>query len=169
MAIEQGIVIKMGPYGSATAWVKAVRSSACEACAARDSCNPGSEKSQEVEAINDAGALVGDRIQFSISSASILKATFLLYLFPILCMVAGGIIGNEAARYFQAASSGAAAFSALLCFGISIFFVRYRGQSMGRNEAYRPRIIRVLGRDSQCAAPAMPAVVCNSDVAAQRP
>ena len=64
MAIEQGIIIGSGPSGSNTAWVKTVRSSACESCSSRDSCNPGDNgKSQVVEAINAAGAKVGDRIQ----------------------------------------------------------------------------------------------------------
>jgi sigma-E factor negative regulatory protein RseC len=168
LAIEQGIVIKMGPHGSSTAWVKTVRSSACESCAARESCSPGGAKSHEVEALNDAGALVGDRIQFAISSASILKATFLLYLFPILCLLAGGIIGNALAQYFQTVTSAVTVISALLSFGLSMLVVRIGGQSMGQKAAFRPRIIRVLARDSGISAQAAPTVVCVNDIAERR-
>jgi sigma-E factor negative regulatory protein RseC len=163
VAIEQGVVIKMGTYGSATAWVKTVRSSACESCASRESCNPGKAKFQEVEAINDVGALIGDHIQFTISSASPLKATFLLYLFPILCLLAGGIIGNELALTFDLKSSVLSVVSSLLFFAVSMWFVRLGGRSLGRKEAYRPRITRILGRETNVEAPVDPAVVCGVD------
>ena len=89
MAIEQGVVVRLGTDGSRTAWVKTERSSACESCASRESCNPGADgKAQEVEAINAADARVGDRIQVVIGTGAMLKATFLLYLFPIICMLA---------------------------------------------------------------------------------
>lgn len=148
MAIEQGIIVKMG-NGSKTAWVKTVRSSACESCASRDSCNPGADgKSQEVEAINLAGAQVGDLIQLAISTGSVMKAMFLLYLFPILCMLAGGIAGNWMAPRMQINPSVMAAVTAMACFAVSLIIVRIWGQRMGKNEAYQPKIIRVLGHDA---------------------
>ncbi|RJQ81476.1 MAG: hypothetical protein C4519_08900 [Desulfobacteraceae bacterium] len=162
MAIEQGVVIKMGGYGPATAWVKTVRSSACESCASRQSCNPGSGKSQEVEAINDAGARVGDHIRLSINSGAMLKATFLLYLFPILCMIAGGGLGNWAAPYFQADPSTVAAIAALLCFGMALLIVRAGGRHLGGKEAYRPRIIRIIGRESDYHSED-PVLMCGDD------
>lgn len=149
MAIEQGIVIKMGLYGPTTAWVKTVRSSACESCASRDSCNPDGGEFQEVEAINDANARVGDRIQISISSGAILKATFLLYLFPVICMIAGGVFGNWLAPSLGTNPSAIAALAALLCLGASLLIVRAGGQHMGSKDTYRPRIIRIIGRELQ--------------------
>lgn len=147
MAIEQGIVIKLGSHGEKTAWVKTTRSSACESCSSRDSCNAGIDgKDQEVEAINMADARVGDRIQLSIKTSSILKAMFLLYLFPILCMLGGGMFGNWMAERLTANPSVVAAVSALICFGASLVVVRAGGQRLGGKEAYQPKIIRILGR-----------------------
>ncbi|MFZ1984464.1 MAG: SoxR reducing system RseC family protein [Desulfatitalea sp.] len=151
MAIEQGVVIKMGASGPpATAWVKTVRSSACEACSSRDHCNPGTDgKVQEVEAINSADARVGDRIQLSIRTGVLLKACFLLYLFPVLCMLAGGIAGDWVAPHFQANPSVLATVAALACFALALIIVRIGGQRMGRQEQYRPKIIRIIGHEPQ--------------------
>ncbi len=148
MAIEQGIVIKMGPQGGSTAWVKTIRSSACESCASRDSCKTGSDgQSQEVEAINQAGARVGDRIQLAISTVSMLKAMSLLYLFPILCLIGGGVVGERMAPSFQADPSIMAAVAAAVGFAAALLLVRVLGQRMGQKESYQPKIIRVLGRE----------------------
>jgi sigma-E factor negative regulatory protein RseC len=148
MAIEQGTVIRMGTQGTTTAWVKTVRASACESCASKDHCNPGhGGQAQEVEAINSAGAQVGDRIQLAIRTGVLLKALFLLYLFPILCMLAGGIGGNWLAPRVNSDPSAAAMVAALGCFVAAMIIVRIGGQRMGGREAYRPKIIRILSRD----------------------
>ncbi|MBI5062247.1 MAG: SoxR reducing system RseC family protein [Desulfatitalea sp.] len=150
MAIEQGIVIRMGAPSATTAWVKTVRTSACEACASKDHCNPGhGGQEQEVEAINLAGARVGDRIQLAIRTGVLLKAMFLLYIFPILCMLFGGIAGNWLAPRLNAAPSTAAMISAFVCFAAALVIVRIGGQRMGSREEYRPKIIRILARESQ--------------------
>jgi len=166
MAIEQGIVIKLGPQGPTTAWVKTVRSSACEACASRDSCHSGEGLAQEVEAINTAGASVGDRIQLSVSSGAIFKATFLLYLFPILCMMAGGFIGSWLAPRLEYDPSTAAVIGALVCFGASMLVVRGKGQRMGLQEAYRPKIIRIMGHEPQHpSTTSKDSIICaNTDI-----
>lgn len=149
MAVEQGIVIRMGAQGEKTAWVKTVRSSACESCASRDSCKTGSHgQSQEVEAINSAGAHIGDRIQLSIKTGSMLKAMSLLYLFPIACLLGGGVAGEFIAPQFKADPSFMAAITAAIGFIASLLIVRISGQRMGQKEAYRPKIIRVIGHDA---------------------
>ena len=82
MATEEGIVFKLGDAGPGTAWVKTTRSSACAGCSSRDACHAeGGGKEMEVEAINTARARVGDRIVLNIKTSSLLKATFLLYVF----------------------------------------------------------------------------------------
>jgi sigma-E factor negative regulatory protein RseC len=153
MAIEQGIVIRMGKQGAATAWVKTVRSSACESCASKDHCNPGhASQEQEVEAINPVGARVGDRIQLAIHTGLLLKAMFLIYIFPILCMLAGGIGGDLLAPHLNADPSTASVVAALTCFGAALIVVRIGGQRMGGRADYRPKIIRILSREALSAA-----------------
>jgi sigma-E factor negative regulatory protein RseC len=146
MAIEQGIVTKLGNDPD-TVWVKTTACSACAACSARNSCNEaGKIEDREVQAINAAGASVGDRIQLSISTGSLLKAAFLLYLFPVICMLFGGLTGNAMAGRFSIDPSLLSMSAAVLSLAAAMFFVRYKGTKLGSRTEYRPRIIRILGR-----------------------
>jgi len=99
-----------------------------------------------VEAINEAGAQVGDRIIISIETASLLKASFLLYVFPILLMVAGAIIGQMSGPLFNIDPSAFSAVVGFLFFFISFWFVKSRGNRMARKNEYKPKIIRILNR-----------------------
>jgi sigma-E factor negative regulatory protein RseC len=165
MATEPGVVTRIGSKSPQTAWVKIVPSNACEACSSRHSCTakPGGDD-REVEALNPVGATVGDKIQLMIKTSSLLKATFLLYIFPILCMLAGGIAGHLIAIHLQWDASLLAAIVAFICLGAAMLVVRLGGNRMAQKAAYRPRIIRIIGRHTgfpnkpNCDNPAIPVV-----------
>jgi sigma-E factor negative regulatory protein RseC len=54
----------------------------------------GGGNQMEVKALNTAGARAGDRIVLSFETASLLKATFLIYVFPIILLIVGAAIGQ---------------------------------------------------------------------------
>jgi sigma-E factor negative regulatory protein RseC len=142
MATEQGIVIKSDPSGT---WVKTVKSSACEGCTARGSCHSMSAGGEmEVKAINEAGAKVGDRIVLSFGSASLLKATFLLYVFPILLLIAGALIGQETAPYFNFNPSGFSAIIGFSFFIAALLIIKVKGNQLAKKNEYRPKIVKIL-------------------------
>lgn len=143
MATEEGIVFRLGPTGSGTAWVKTTRSSACESCSSRQACHAGGGKEMEVEAINTADARVGDRIVLNIKTTSLLKATFLLYVFPILAMIAGALIGQMVGAMRGGDPSGMSALFAFLSFGLAFLLIRIVGRRLSRNDAYTPEIIKI--------------------------
>ncbi len=140
MATEQGIVIKVGQD---TAWVKATKSSACEGCASKGSCTAMGDE-MEVEALNIAGAKTGDRIVLTFDTAPLLKATFFLYVFPILCMIAGAAAGLQLAPRLGLNPSGCSAVTGFLFFFIAAFIVKIKGNKMSKEEEYRPKITRIL-------------------------
>lgn len=162
MALEQGIVIEMGSAGQQTAWVETIVSPACESCASKGSCHGGSDKNRrKVEAINVAGAKVGDLIQLSLSTSSMLKAVFLLYLFPVLCMLVGAVGANAIAERFWSGSSAFTAAVAFAFFGIAMLIVRFKGNRLAVRTAYRPKIIRIIGRGAFQARPHGDTINCN--------
>ena len=150
MATEEGVVIKLGNSDTTTAWVKTIRSGACKSCASRHSCNSDHGSNEmEVEAINSAGAKVGDRIVLSIQTSSLLKATFLIYIFPILFMLAGAFLGQKLA--FDNGNQDPSGLSALMAFlflGIAVLFVKLRGKSMSLKKEYTPTIVRIVTHSS---------------------
>jgi len=69
----------------------------------------------------------------------------LLYLFPILTMMAGAFIGQQLATTFHLDPSFLAAVFGFLFFGLTLVFVRSKGNKLAKRDEYRPKIIRVVG------------------------
>ena len=144
MATEQGIVLRTD---SEAAWVKTVRSSACEGCTAKGSCNPmggGGGKEMEVKALNTAGANVGDRIVLSFETASLLKATFLIYVFPIILLIVGAAIGQVLAPLIGFSPSAVSVLLGFTFFFAALFIMKTRANKMAQKNAYRPKITKIL-------------------------
>ena len=144
MATEEGVVKQAD---NATAWVTTTRTAACESCGAKSSCHSlGGGKEMEVEALNPAGAQAGDRVVLGFDTSSLLKAAFLLYVFPVLCLVGGALIGTRLAPRLDIDASLAAAIFGFALFGLVIFYVRAKGNRLARQDRYRPKIIRIIRR-----------------------
>lgn len=142
LATEEGVVLKI--KDATTALVKTEKSAACESCASKRSCQTiGGSNDMEVDSINTIGAKKGDRVVLGFKSSSLLKATFLIYVFPILCMLVGAVGGQEIAPHFGMAPSGFSAIIGFLCFFAAILFVRSKGNKLAEKKDYRPEIIRV--------------------------
>lgn len=144
MATEKGIVIKVD---STTAWVTTTKTSACEGCTSRSSCSVlGGGKEMEVEAINNAGAKVGQMVVLSFDTSPLLKATFLLYVVPILFLMVGAVIGDTMAPLFNFDVSTFSLITGLLFFGLAIIFVKSKGNKLAKKDKYRPKVIRILSQ-----------------------
>ena len=146
MATEEGIVIKID---SKTARVRTTKSSGCQSCTARHSCNAtASGKDMEVDAVNAVGAQLGDRIMLYFETGSLLKATFLLYIFPILCMLLGAALGHWYSLKNDMNPSAIAAVTGFLFLILSFFLVRSRANKLAENEHYKPKIIKILRHET---------------------
>ena len=147
MATEQGIVIKAD---SRAAWVKTVKSGDCAGCTARGSCHSmGNSAEREVKAINAAGAKEGDRILLLFETSSLLKATFLLYVFPILLLIIGAVLGQEMAPRLDFSPSGLSALTGFSFFFTAVLIVKIRANKMALKKEYRPKVIKILARADQ--------------------
>jgi len=142
MATEHGIVLRTN---SGEAWVKTVKSGSCEGCSARGACHSLSDSGEmEVNAINEAGARVGDRIVLSFDNSSLLKATFLLYVFPILLLILGAGIGQGTAAYFNFNPSAFSAIIGFTFFFTAVLVIKLKADKLAKKNKYRPKIIKVL-------------------------
>lgn len=144
MATEEGVILKID---SSTAWVKTQKTKACEGCSSRGACSTMvAGEDMEVQAINAAGGQVGDRVVLSFDTSSLLKASFLLYVFPIICMLLGAFAGMQLAPAVNLDASIVSATSGFLFFGLSFLFVKSKGNRMAQKDEYRPKITRILKR-----------------------
>jgi sigma-E factor negative regulatory protein RseC len=144
VATEQGVVVRIDAAG---AWVKTVRSEACDSCNSKGACHTmGGGKEMEVAVLNPIGARVGDRVVIKLGTSPFLKATFLVYMFPVLLLVVGAAAGEWISR---SAGLGSPLPSALLGFGslaAGLLFMRIIARRLAEKAEYRPRITRVTGR-----------------------
>ena len=142
MATEQGVVLRTD---SEAAWVKTSRSSACKGCTARGSCHTtGGGQEMEVKALNPAGARVGDRIVLSFETGSLLKATFLIYVFPIIFLIAGAALGQALAPFIEFSPSALSVLLGFTFFFTALLFIKTRANKMAKQNAYQPKITKIL-------------------------
>jgi sigma-E factor negative regulatory protein RseC len=140
MATEQGMVINI--HGN-IAVVKTKRSEACKGCSEHGSCSTQGND-MEVEVFNRMGAAIGDEVAIQIQTGSFMKATFLLYVFPILCMITGAVAGEKLAPSIAFDKSALSAILGFLGLFIGLWVVKIKGREMGRKEEYHPKIIRII-------------------------
>jgi len=142
VACEKGTIVRIAQE---MAWAKVERIGSCEGCSERGACGiSGDAQNMEVEAVNEAGAKVGDRVLIDVNSSSVLKTAFLLYVFPILSMIVGAVIGNNAPAFFGLGASALSTIFGFLFFGGAVLFARNLGNRLAKKENYRLRVTKIL-------------------------
>jgi len=98
----------------------------------------------EVDAINGAGARKGDRILLHFETGSLLKACFLLYILPVIFLLAGAALGHWLALKTGSNTSLLSAVSGFLWLILSFVLIRSRANKLGETDAYKPKIIKIF-------------------------
>ncbi len=141
MVKEEGVITEATPQ---TAWVKTVRSRACETCAESDSCEiVRNKKAMHVEVKNTLGVNKGDHVVIGFQSGSLLYLTFLLYLFPVISLVLGALAGSAAASLLNTDENLTALFSGFLLFAAAFSAVKRLNTKAARNDQYRPFLVKI--------------------------
>jgi len=111
----------------------------------------------EVDAINLAGARAGDMVVVGFETASLIKASFLLYIFPIIGMIAAAAMGVGIAGRVGIDESVGSALAGFGGLAAAFFFVRKKGNRLAERSSYRPKVIRIL------KTPVEPPAPCEQD------
>jgi sigma-E factor negative regulatory protein RseC len=98
----------------------------------------------EVKAINSVGASAGDRIVLSFETASLLKATFLIYVFPVILLIAGAAFGQALAPFIGFSPSALSVLVGFAFFFIALFIIKTRANGMAKKDAYQAKITKIL-------------------------
>ncbi len=145
MVTEEGIITRTD---SSKAWVKTVRSSSCEACEAKDSCTEGSHsREMTVQIDNTMNACIGDRVAIGFRTGPLLKLTFMLYVFPIILLMAGAALGQIAAPVLNTDQSLTSLFTGLLCFAMAFGIIRKLNNKLANQKKYMPFLIRIVHKN----------------------
>jgi sigma-E factor negative regulatory protein RseC len=150
MNTEEGVVIRTDEKN---AWIKTVKTGACASCSSRGACQTmGGGREMEVEAMNTAGAQIGDRVVIGFETGPLLKISFLIYIFPILALIIGAVIGQTCAPYLTLDPSAAAMVFGFFLVFLSVLFIRKKGKQLATQSQYHPKVIRVLATEQLPAA-----------------
>jgi len=104
----------------------------------------GGGQDMEVKAVNSAGARVGDRIVLSFETASLLKAAFLIYVFPIILLIVGAALGQTLAPVIEFSPSALSVLLGFAFFFTALFFIKARADKMAKKNAYQPKITKII-------------------------
>jgi len=144
LATEHATVTVASKEGT---WVEATPSAACEGCASRGSCHAVGKEKNSVKVINRLAAREGDTVVIAFETGSLLKALFLLYMVPILALLAGACAGNWLiAPAWGKDPSVVSAACGFICFFAAIWFAKQKASRMEQREAYQPKITRIARR-----------------------
>ncbi|MGE4344846.1 MAG: SoxR reducing system RseC family protein [Geoalkalibacter sp.] len=93
MMEETGKVVEI--KSGEIAIVACEKNSFCKSCVASGNCLPSEgNKMRRVGAFNPIGARVGDEVIVATSTRNFLRSSFLLYIVPLIALVAGAIVGQ---------------------------------------------------------------------------
>lgn len=141
MITEDGIVTHATPE---KAWIKTTRSAACESCSSKDSCGVSHHPSEEMTIIvpNTLNVLKGDRVIVGIDSGPMLFLSFFLYVFPIILLILGAIIGDALAPTLEMNNSALSMGVGFLLFAVAFFIIRKKQAGMSKKDKYKPFLVR---------------------------
>jgi len=152
---EEGLVRSL--HGR-LAKVEMLESNACQHCSAHGACQfLGGDKVRAVAAENEIGAQVGDRVLLAAPRRGVLGAGFLVYMVPVLALIAGAAVGQKLGPAWGMSTQNAAVITGLGSLAAAWLVLRQVSRKLGQKSSFKVRIVRVVRKgDSnaveQCAA-----------------
>ena len=147
MIEEVGSIIEL--KGKQVATVLCEKQSFCTHCASMESCQVGHDgRSRLVEAHNQLGAKVGDRVKLATSSRTFLQSSFILYIVPLLFLLVGAVTGQVLGSivHFGLDPNLLAALLGVAFLGLSFVLIRVGSRAIPR-ETTMPRVVEILPED----------------------
>ncbi len=139
---EMGIVKSIN---GATAIVKvSKRTSCCESCE-KDICDI-TEDGNETEAINEAGAKIGQKVKLVMKPYTFVKGAIVFYIVPVCALIAGAILGEMylPGQFSETDPDLLAALGAFLLFFASLVLVKLIVSSMEKKTEYKSVIESIM-------------------------
>jgi len=141
--VEYGTIVER--KSAEIAVVLCQKQSACKHCPSSGACQIGDDgKSMQVEAFNQIGAEVGERVRVETSTKHFLQSSFMLYIVPIIGLLIGALAGELIAQNLDTGLDPKL-LSALLgvAFLVGTFLCIRVGTRALKREIFMPRITEV--------------------------
>lgn len=139
---EEGIVIAVAADG---VWIQTQRQSGCQSCSSRGGCGAGIlqkaliRRQHKVRVQTDLPVQVGDHVRVLLPATALVQASVLMYLLPLLGLIAGAVAGQA----LFASDTGSIG-GAVVGFTAVLLLIARQQKGLSRSGRYAPRIERVL-------------------------
>ena len=141
MIEEQGRVVAANER---EVWVQTLRQSACNACAAQKACGQkllnsmSSGRAQQLKVENRLSVSVGDEVVVGIPESALLKASLVLYLVPLLAMIAAAL----GVRELVSSADGWVMLGGFSGLGAGFWLARQFSLCRQTDQSFHPRLLR---------------------------
>ncbi|WP_417596626.1 SoxR reducing system RseC family protein [Oceanospirillum sp.] len=141
MLEEQAIVVDVSV---GEVWVETCRQTACQSCSAKSSCGHSllskisSGKTQRLQVQTNQKFQVGDQVILGLGEGAFIRGSALVYLLPLLTLMAGALIGEQ--FFGQDSAMSFALSGAGLLFGF--VYVRWYSLRHRQDSQYQPVVLR---------------------------
>lgn len=130
--------------------VKIIKTSACSHCDEKCMLADDSHEVEEMEVlVNDPiGAEVGNMVELEMGAKPILFSAFVVYLLPLVAIIAGYFAGSHLFNSFISNSEIAGILGSVLGFIISFGMLKIFDKKAGASSHFHPEITRVVTQSS---------------------
>jgi sigma-E factor negative regulatory protein RseC len=131
------------------AWVETERRSSCGSCSAKG-CGTGAlskilgTKVQRLKVRDPLGTEVGDTVILGIEEGVLLHGSLMVYIVPLLLMLAGGLLGEALAPQWGTQPEGLSLIFGLLGLGGGFLWLRSYNLRVAKDPRYTAVILRKI-------------------------
>jgi sigma-E factor negative regulatory protein RseC len=140
-------------------WVETVRQSTCGTCSAQKACGHGllnqisNGRRNLVKVlpgtVNRERCHIGDDVVISIPESVVLKGSMIVYMLPIISMLAGAAFMST---LFGSSPDAGAALGSILGLALGFAVVRWHGLRHKDDAQYQPTLVQVLERSGNAVS-----------------
>jgi sigma-E factor negative regulatory protein RseC len=139
---EEGIVESISQR---KAVVRIQKGAHCKNCSSREGCGVSGGRDMQIDLENELGAEVGDCVEISLPTRSLMKLSVLVYLLPVLALIAGAYLGRlMGTEVFHSDSAAISVICGAVAMGATFFSLRWVDRRVQVSTGYRPRMTRIL-------------------------
>jgi sigma-E factor negative regulatory protein RseC len=117
----------------------------CDACNYQRTCTVlGGGETMEAEALNTAGAQVGDRVLLKLPSTLLVKVSFIFYMIPVIFLISGVILGMKLAKNYSLEPELGAMIMGIIGCILAFLIIRLFAKKAQKDKSYTPEVIKII-------------------------
>jgi sigma-E factor negative regulatory protein RseC len=117
----------------------------CQSCGSREACGVSGGRAMQIDLDNELGAKVGDRVEVSLPTRSLMKLAFLIYFLPVLALILGAYLGKWMGNeILHIESDIAPIISGAVAMALAFLGLRLLDRRLHATSDFRPRMTRIL-------------------------